>query len=215
MEALVQLLLIPKRWRFRRNLAKSNPASEELITQLRARCGEASRAGSETYLGIYNAGLFIALLNRDIATYNESIFFARSAWHRQFHARNLAVLLYEATEDLPQLLGKSFRSWLGDLELDQTWLDSLGKITGQIAQFKRSHSTFLGDVRNYVGAHREHDSLSQLSVLDGLDPLVVYGLAADLSAPLNQLASYYTKLLTHMHNPAVMLKQACKISGRA
>jgi hypothetical protein len=215
MEALLQLFLIPKRWKFRRDLKKSQPVSEELIRLMRSRCEEAQQANWNSYFGLYNVGLFVALLNKDITTYNESIFFARSAWHRQFHARNLAVLLYETTEDLPQLLGKSFRAWLTDIDLGQAWLDSLGRITSQIALFKSSHSSFLKDVRNYIGAHREHESLAQISMLESLDPLVVYKLAGDLAVPVNDLVGFYIKLLTYMHNPAVMLKQACRAVDRA
>jgi len=215
MEYLLQLLLIPKRWKFLRNLKKKHPVSEGLIASLRARCEEAKRANSQAYLGIYNAGLFVALLNRDMTTYNESIFLARSKWHRQFHARNLAVLLYETAEDLPQLLGKNYRACLTDLELGQDWLDALGEITSQIVQFKSSHSVFLKDVRNYVGAHREHNSIAQLTMLDSLDPLVVYKLAGELFAPVRKFIDYNIKLLNYMHNPAVMLRHACKIAGSA
>ena len=207
--------MIPKRWKFRRNLKKSHPASENLIATLRARCEEAKRADSKTYLGLYNTGLFIALLNRDMVTYDESIFFARSEWHRQFHARNLAVLLYETAEDLPQMLGKQYRSWLTDIGLDQNWLDSLGAITTKLAQFKSNHSAFLKDVRNYVGAHREHDSLAQINVLDSLNYLDIYRLAGDLFVPIRELVDFNIKLLNYMHNPAVMLKHAAKTVGRA
>lgn len=207
--------MIPKRWKFRRNLRKSHPASENLIATLRARCEEAKRADSKTYLGLYNTGLFIALLNRDIVTYNESIFFARSEWHRQFHARNLAVLLYETAEDLPQLLGKNYRLWLSDIDLDKSWLDSLGAITAKLAQFKINHSAFLKEVRNYVGAHREHDSLAQINVLDYLNYLDIYKLAGDLFVPIRDLVDFNIKLLNYMHNPAVMLKHASKTVGRA
>lgn len=215
MEALLQILLIPKRWKFRRKRKGTRRASYSLIASLRARCEEVKRAESETYFGIYNAGLFVVLLDRDISTYNESILFARSQWHRQFHARNLAVLLYEAAEDLPELLGKIYRSWLVDLELGQDWLDALGRITKQISHFKKSHNSFLNDVRNYVGAHRDHNALSQASMLDGLDPLAIYELAGELWVPVRALADYNTKLLKYMHNPGVMLKHACKVADRA
>lgn len=215
METLLQLLMIPKRWKFRRNLKKSQPASEHLIATLRTRCEESQRADLYTYLGLYNTGLFVALLNRDMATYSESIFFARSAWHRQFHARNLAVLLYETAEDLPQLLGKNYRSWLTDIELDKNWLDSLGTITTQLAQFKSNHSAFLKDVRNYVGAHREHDSLAQINMLESLNALEIYRLAGDLFVPVRKLVEFNTKLMTYMHNPTVMLRYVAKSAANA
>ena len=162
-----------------------------------------------SYYGLYNVSLFTALLQRDIETYSEAIFMARSEWHRKFHSRNLAVLLYEAAEDLPQLLGKDYRNWLTDIGLTQQQ-SRLNTITRQIAKFKDTHSHFLKEIRNYVGAHREQNSLAQLNCMDSMDSLQVYRVAAELGPSIKALIDYQTDLLKFMHNPSVMLDNAIK-----
>lgn len=100
MEWLFQSLMFFKRRRFRKEFAEKMPILEGIISTLRNKCEETENNGMSSYYGLYNVSLFTALLQRDIETYSEAIFMARSEWHRKFHSRNLAVLLYEAAVDL-------------------------------------------------------------------------------------------------------------------
>ncbi|MBI5675705.1 MAG: hypothetical protein HZC48_07790 [Nitrospirae bacterium] len=213
MEWLLQLLLIPKRMRFRWRNRNRRKVTEGLIVVLKQRCDEATRANVPAYLGVYNVGLFIALLEQDISAYSESIFFAKSEWKRQFFARGLAVLLHEGAEDVSQLLGKQYRNWLNVLELDDNWITALNEINAKLSQFQKNNSRFLKKVRNYVGAHRDHNASTQLDILSDLKAIEVYRLGAEFSEPLRNLVTFYTQLLTYMHNPAVMLHQASKVTS--
>ena len=210
MEWLLQTLMFPKRIRFRWRNRNRRKITESLLQTLKQRCDEATRGNVPTYIGIYNVGLFIVLLEQDISAYSESIFFARSGWHRQFFARGLAVLLYEGAEDLPQLLGKKYREWLVDLELDSQWITALNDIGTKLSWFRKSHGDFLSNVRNLVGAHKDHNTSAQLDVLANLEAMDVYRLGAEFSEPLRNLVDFYIRLLTYMHNPAVMLRQVAK-----
>ncbi len=209
MEPLLQLFLIPGRLRFRWRNRKRQRVTENLKQTLRARCEEATRASSKTYRGLYNVGLFVALLEQDISAFSECIYFARSDWHRQFHARNLAVLLFEGAEDLPELLGKEYRAWLKEISAD-TLVDHLNQIHSKFSSFQRKHGPFLKEVRTYVGAHRDHDSLVQLELMSRFTALDVYRLGAEFSVPLRELINFYMKLLAHMHDPLVMLQAAAR-----
>ncbi|MRR52127.1 MAG: hypothetical protein EG825_14665 [Rhodocyclaceae bacterium] len=210
MEPLLQLFLFPKRLRFRWRNRKRLTVTESLKATLKARCEEAIRADIPTYQGIYNVGLFVVLVEQDISAYSEAIFFARSEWHRQFYARGLAVLLYEAAEDLPQLLGKQYRTWLQDLELGSEWTNLLNHAGSKLSAFNRSHGQFLKELRNYVSAHRDHDALSQIDTMAKFKAIDLYRLGAEFSVPLNDLLAFYTHLLRYMHNPAVMLHHVAK-----
>jgi hypothetical protein len=183
--------------------------TESLKQTLRTRCEEASRANSTSYRGLYNVGLFVALLDQDISAFSECIYFARSEWHRQFHARNLAVLLFEGAEDLPELLGKQYRAWLKEIAADPL-IDPLNQIHSKLTSFQKKHGPFLKEVRTYVGAHRDHDSLAQIDLMSRFAALDVYRLGAEFTVPLRELVDFYMKLLTHMHNPIVMLKAAAR-----
>lgn len=210
MELLLRILMIPGRLRFRWRNRRRLSESKALQDTLKQRCDEASRANVQTYLGVYNVGLFVALLEQDISAYSEAIYFGRSEWHRQFFARGLAVLLHEAAEDLPELLGKEYRVWLCDLDLDASWLDRLGAIRAKINVFRKSHTSVLTEIRNYVGAHRDHDASAQIELLGRLKAIDVYRLGAEFSQPLRDLISFYTELLAHMHDSRVMIRQIAK-----
>lgn len=210
MEHLLQLLLFPKRIRFRWRNRKRLTVTESLKATLKARCEEAARAEVPAYQGVYNVGLFAVLVEQDISAYSEAIFFARSEWHRQFYARGLAVLLYEANEDFPQLLGKQYRSWLQDLELGSEWINSLNQVGRKLSAFNKSHGPFLKELRNYVSAHRDHDALSQIDIMAKFKAIDIYRLGAEFSLPLNDLVAFYTHLLRYLHNPAVMLRHVAK-----
>jgi hypothetical protein len=212
-EWLLQLLLIPKRLRFRWRNRNRRKVTEDLIVTLKQRCDEATLANVPAYVGVYNVGLFIVLLEQDISAYNESIFFAKSEWKRQFFARGLAVLLYEGVEDVLQLFGKQYRDWLNILELNERWIRALNEASSKLSQFRKKHSHFLSKVRNYVGAHRDHNASTQLDILSDLKAIEVYCLGAEFSEPLRELCTFYTNLLTYMHNPAVMLHQVAKVTS--
>jgi len=214
MEWLIQILLLPKRLRFRWQNRNRRKVTESLIKTLKARCDEASRANVPAYIGVYNAGLFVVLLEQDVSAYSEAIFFARSEWHRQFFARGLAVLLHEGATDLPELLGKQYRQWLADLELGPEWIGKLNEIGSQLNGFRKSHAEFLKKVRNYVGAHRDHNASIQLDVMGGFKAIDVYAIGAEFSEPLRHLADFYMQLLTYIHNPVVMLHHVAKTRGR-
>jgi hypothetical protein len=202
--------MVPKRARFRWRNRKRREITEFLINTLQKRCDEARRAGVQSYLTIYNVGLFIALFEQDLSAYSEGIFFARSEWHRQFFARGMAVLLHEGATDFPEMLGKAYRKCILDLDLESHWIDKLNKIGSQLSLFRKSHVEFLSEVRNYVGAHRDHNALTQIEVLAKFTAFDVYKLGADFSQPLRDLTHFYIGLLTRLHQPSVMLRSVLK-----
>jgi hypothetical protein len=218
MEPLLQLLLIPGRFRYRWRNRKRLRVTEGLKKTLEARCEEATRAGSSSYKGLYNVGLFVALLEQDVSAFSESIYFARSNWHRQFHSRALAVLLHEGAEDLPELLGKDYRSWLKEVEVDESLVSALNSIHSKLTAFRRQHGQFLGEVRNHVGAHREHDALAQLELMSRFTAIDVYQRAAEFTVPLRELVDFYQTLLAHMHNlriPANVTADSSIVTGHS
>lgn len=215
MEPLLRLILIPGRIRFLWRNRNRRKVTAGLIQTLKQRCDEATRAGVPAYFDVYNAGLFVALLEQDISAFNESIYLAPSEWHRQFHARGLAVLLYEGSEDVPQILGKKYRDSLKVLELGPDWFAALNSVSGKLSRFRQNHSEFLKNVRSLVGAHKDHNASAQLDLLVNLKSIEIYQLGAEFSEPLRELIAFNMRLLGYMHNPAVMLRQVAKaVSAR-
>jgi len=214
-ELLRNVLAFPSRirhrWKHRNRLA----ASAGLQRTLKVHGEQAKTKGLESYSGIYNVALYIAIAEHDLTTYGEALLFARSDWHRKFHARGLAVLLFEVAEDLPELLGKQYRQWLTEIEAPEAFVERLNAIGKSLSTFRKTHEPFLLNVRNYVGAHRDHDAFAQYDLLEKLDPTAVFRLGPELSVPIRGLISLHTDLLHFMGKPSVILKQLGRSAGSA
>ncbi|MFN4351542.1 MAG: hypothetical protein ACK4F6_12120 [Hylemonella sp.] len=213
MELLRNVIAFPSRvrhrWQNRRRLA----VSANLQRTLKSNGEKARDAGLSSYSGIYNVALYVAIAEHDLSTYSEELVFSRSEWHRKFHARGLAVLLFEVAEDLPELLGKQYRQWLLELKVPDLYMERLNAIGKSLSTFRKAHEPFLSNIRNYIGAHRDHDAFVQFDVLEKLDVFEVFRLAPELSQPIRGLVSFHTDLLQFMGQPSVILEQLAHKAG--
>ena len=215
MNLLLRLLLVPGRFRHRWKNRNRLAVTTSLITTLKKQCADAQKHEFKNHAVAYNAALFVALVEQDLSAYSSALYFANTKWHQQFAARGMAVLLYETSKDIPEILGKEYRQALRDLGLGDSWLQALNKGVTGFNAFKTEHASFLNTVRTYVGAHKEKDALAQLAVLESLDHMEIYRLGAKFSASLNSLVEFQMALLTYLKNPMVMLKEASKAVDRA
>ena len=129
---VVPLLRRPMIWwklrDYRRAERARGPARESALRTLRREYVRARDAGMADYADIHNLGLFVVSLDQDLAAAFHSSVHEHVAARRSFHVRQLACLLYEAADDLPQLLGRKFRSTLKRLALWDGALDELGSM---------------------------------------------------------------------------------------
>ncbi|MGB4068516.1 MAG: hypothetical protein WBK08_10845 [Nitrospira sp.] len=135
---------------------------------------------------------------------------ASNEWRRKFVARQMAVFLYEASEDLTQLLGHNYREAIRSLGIADELFHELGQISRQLNRFKEANQDFLKRIRTFVGAHRDHNAAVQLDILDNLEPLKVYSLAGDFYAPLKSLVDLQVRLIPLIGNMNSLLKQYLK-----
>lgn len=210
MNLLLRLLLIPGRIKHRWENRNRLRVTADIVASLKKQCEDAETHGLKNHAVIYNAGLFVVLLEQDLSAYSTALYYANSKYHQQFAARGMAVLLYEGAEDIPTVFGKNYREALRDLQLADSWLQALNTSTAGFNKFKQEHATFLKDIRNYVGAHREQNALAQLKVLESLDHMAVYRLGATFSEPLRSLVNFQIALLQYVKHPAVLLSEAVK-----
>lgn len=197
-ELLLQIAMTPMRVRYRWTNRNRLVTSEKLKTVLQSRIEQFARAELPAHEEIFNVGLFIVLAEEDISAFSEAINFARSEWHRQFHARYLAVLLFELIKGLSGALGRKYRVRLVEIGCDQTWIDRLNKINKKITDFGKCNSAWLEEIRAYVAAHRDPNALEQIRVMASFNSLDVLARAAELSDPIRDLISFYIDLLEHI-----------------
>jgi hypothetical protein len=136
---------------------------------------------------VFNVGLYLLLLDQDLADFTDDMVSAIGDRRRRFVAKHEAVLLYEAAEDLPQLLGREFRDAVKALGASADHQERLKEASAGLNRFWREHREFLGDIRKALAAHREHDALLYVEKLSSLKPLEVMRLAAEFSSHLERL----------------------------
>jgi hypothetical protein len=130
---------------------------------------------------VFNVALYLLQLDQDLAYFTTDMVCAIGDRRRAFVAKHEAVLLYEAAEDIPQLLGKQFRHGITALSVPPERLRVINAVSADLNRFGQTHREFLRQIRNVLAAHREQDALAYAHTLDSIKPLDVMHRAAELS----------------------------------
>lgn len=104
------VFMLPVRRRHFRRSRLRHKVRASTIATVTSTLRNATNAKAESTRKVFNVGLCLLLLDQDLADFTDDLIDARSDQRRRLIARHEAVLLYEAAEDLPQLLGKEFRN---------------------------------------------------------------------------------------------------------
>ena len=149
--------------------------------------------------------LYLLQIDQDLAYFTTDMVDAIGDRRRAFVAKHEAVLLHEAAEDIPQLLGKKFRDAIAALSVPPERLQAINAVSADLNKFWRTHREFLGRIRNVLAAHREQDALAYANALDSIKPLEVMHRAAELSQLLEILIQQLIAMGQLTSSPAVIL----------
>lgn len=143
--------------------------------------------------------LYLLLMDRDFSILKVDMVAATFDGRRlHFIARQMAVMIYEATDDLKEMLAKDFRSSLTALKTPQADLVELNQIHSRICCFAVTHEEFLKKVRNVVAAHRDKDAMTFLQVFESLEPSEIFELGGDFYEIVNELITLLTRITTRV-----------------
>ena len=182
------------------------PELQKTIDTIKREHQRASDANLEHFAQFYNVVLFILVMDYDVSVLSQYYVKAYTRyWEKKFVARQMAILLYEASEDIPQLLGGDFRASLKTIPLWNEAEKELNKISKELNRFKRSHSEMLKELRNFVTVHRDHNTVKQMDIIDNLNPDKIYALLGDFYDIMNTLALFMIRIVRVMGNKSVIL----------
>lgn len=193
-EAIEWVVLMRVRVRHRRTAKKKRQARQQTIATTQKTLNGAKGLNAKGIQAVFNVALYLLLLDEDLAYFTDDLVYAIGDKRRRFLAKHEAILLYEAAEDLPQLLGKDFRAAVTALGADDALKKRLNEASSGLHWFWNEHREFLNDIRNAVAAHREHDALAYVQTLESIKPLQVMGLAAEFSGLLERLIAVLTDI---------------------
>jgi hypothetical protein len=176
------------------------------LAAVRKTLQQASDANAKNIKTVFNVSLYVLLLDQDLAYFTNDLVQAIGDRRRAFIAKQEAVLLYEAAEDVRQLLGREFRAALKALNVPQDIVDRIKAVSIGLNNFWDTHREFLKTIRNVLAAHRDHDALRYVSDLETLKPLDVMNRAVEFSALLELLVQELIRISLLTSNPGVILR---------
>ncbi len=201
-----RIVLLPVRVRHRRRARAKRRARNDALGTVRHTLQGAARLNAGNAKTVFNIGMYVLLLDQDIAYFTDDLVCAIGDRRRAFLAKQEAVLLYEAAEDLPQLLGREFRDAVKAVGASAEQIACLNAISSELNRFWQGHREFLGTIRNALAAHRDHDALRYAESLETLKPLEVMTCAAELSQLLERLVVVVTELASLTAGPAAIIR---------
>lgn len=189
------ILALPRIW-LRRNAAKKLGALQSAF-----RIAEDVRHKAETFgvselASLCRVGQFLVLCDADLTVLVTEIHCADEAWTKSVLARNLAVVLVESADDMPHLLGKNLRNEIASLFGESAHFSNLGVVSKSFSAFLREHEDDLLEIRNTIGAHRDHEARNQAVVLGKMDVDQICAVAIKFHELIDELR----RLMTEIHS---------------
>jgi hypothetical protein len=210
-----RIVLLPVRVRHRHSARAKRTARVAALETVRHTLQGATRLKAGSATTVFNVGMHLLLLDQDIAYFTDDLVCAIGDRRRAFLAKHEAILLYEAAEDLPQLLGREFRDAVKALGASAEQLARLNAVSSDLNQFWQANREFLGTIRNALAAHRDHDALRYADALEALRPLEVMARAAGLSQLLERLVGVITEMASLTAGPAAIIRDIVASSKKA
>lgn len=185
------------RRRIARDHALRQSARNSAFDEVQKQMEKAREAGFSSFAGVHNVSLYLLLLDQDLQDYVLQFTKANGHGQRVFAARGLAVLLYEAAEDIPELFGKQYRALLSKFSVPDDIMALLNDGVGRVNAFKKQNADALKKIRSYVGAHRDKDAAKQIEVLAAIEPFAVFSMAPALTVGLSKLLETQTQITAY------------------
>ncbi len=180
----------------RRTFSKKHQEMARITNLLRETVGRLQAQGLANHEPLWNTCLYLNLASHDLSILVQELSLQRDEWHRKLVARHLALLIYETTEDIRALLGKTFKNALQSLGLLERYEAELHSVRKPLGGFWDNQQKALKQIRIASVAHREHDALATLSVIESIDVHELLELGIGFNTILNGIASSLSRIVS-------------------
>ena len=117
---------------------------------------------------IWNAAGYVNIVSYDLKVIGRNLMISNREWDKRYFARQAALLIYEASEDLFKILGKDFRIILNNLSQPTQILPKLKEITTALNTFNENYKSKMHKIRNVSIAHRDKDIIDQIDLIHSI-----------------------------------------------
>lgn len=148
-----------------------------------------------THAELWNIALHINIAAHDLSVLVWQVVAERDIWARKLAARHVALMVSETAEDVVQLLGGPIRTSLNRLGVLDRYDADLRTIRRPLDMFRTKHDRELKDIRNVAAAHRDHDGLRMLGMIETADIEQTIDLGMEFSKILNEIGPLLQRIL--------------------
>lgn len=210
---LMWFLHLRSRWKAREFLRQEPRRCRIREGTIKATIREYERSekwGRTHFQDFYRVGLFVAMVDFDFATIYYGYIRETQEWRRRFYLRQLVLLLYEVSKDMPEVLGQ-LRRTLKHLPTQDGDLDELGAISTEYNRIWREVRPELQDIRSAVAAHRDHNAYLQIQTIRALDPIKITNRASEFVEAGHQLIPFLTRVMNGLVDPKTLIDHTTKV----
>ncbi|MBP1631314.1 MAG: hypothetical protein H6Q15_2207 [Bacteroidetes bacterium] len=155
----------------------------------------AADKGTNDHVILWNVFGFINILSYDLVSVGYSLLFETKKWQKVYFARQVVLLMYEALNDIPDILGKDFKNIFKDISEANNYLMELKSLQKEFGKFKTIHFENLKQIRMNIIAHRDPDIDNQLHYIETIDPYEIINIMLDFENILRSISDHLQKLM--------------------
>ncbi len=155
----------------------------------------ATDKGTNDHIIMWNVFGFINILSYDLVSVGYSLLYETKKWQKVYFARQVVLLIYEALNDIPGMLGKDFKNIFKDISEASNYLMELKSLQKEFGKFSTIHFENLKQIRMNIIAHRDPDIDNQLHYIETIDPYEIINIMFDFEKILRQISDHLQKLV--------------------
>ncbi len=150
---------------------------------------------------IINTYGYFNLLSYDLASVGYNLYFEHKRWQKVYFARQVALLIYEAFEDIPAITGKIFKIHFEEakgLKAADEFLEEMKSLGKRLNKLKSDNREYLLDIRINVAAHRDSDINKQLDIITNINPYSIIYIMTELEKILKGYSNILQDLIVKL-----------------
>lgn len=167
---------------------KQIKAADEAIETLHRETLAAREKKIDTLIPNFEAGLYLAIVLRDLSTTLIQMIYARSLWERRLCVRHMSVLLYETGVDVPNLTGHhKLRKVLQQLDEWKDIEEILNSASKKFRTAYKANRNYLKNIRNNAAAHYDKNVIVVIETIQDIDPTEILSVVTEIVVGLNEI----------------------------
>jgi hypothetical protein len=144
---------------------------------------------------VWNASCYVNIISYDLKVIGKNLMLSKTEWEKRYFARQAGLLIYEGTNDLFDLFGREFRTAISGLSDFEKLKESLKQITKRLNLYKETHVVRLHNIRNVSIAHRDQNTVEQLSTIFSISWVEAINFVSEFDQILNLTGQFLQEIM--------------------